>query len=97
MTHTIIPFVAPETGSKNSIQSHFEKFHLDNPDVYTKLVALAREVKAAGKTEYGIKDLFARLCWYYEIETKSHSLNNNFVSPYADLIMAQEPDLKSLL
>jgi hypothetical protein len=83
---------------KDPIQVRFEKFHQNNPEVYTKLVALALEVKAAGKKEYGIKSLFAQLRWYYEIETKGHSfrLKNNFAPLYALLIIAQEPGLKSL-
>jgi hypothetical protein len=99
MTHTTIPFIAPEICPKDPIQVRFEKFHQDNPEVYTKLVGLVREVKAAGKKAYGIKDLFARLRWYYEFETEGHSfrLKNNFAPLYALLISAQESDLKSLL
>jgi hypothetical protein len=99
MTQKTIPFIAPETCPKAPIQVRFEKFHQDNPEVYAKLVALTREVKAAGKKEYGIKDLFAQLRWHYEIETTGHSfrLKNNFAPQYALLIITQEPDLQSLL
>jgi hypothetical protein len=96
MTHTTIPFIAPETRLKDPIQVRFDKFHHDHPEVYTKLVSLAREMRAIGKKDYPIKRLYFVLRWYFEIETTGHSfrLYNNFAPLYAVLIMAREPDLK---
>lgn len=84
----------PQT--KDRIQERFENFHKANPDVYTKLVALARQVKATGRSKYGIETLFSRLRWHFEIETTGDQfkLNDHFTSRYARLIMEQEPDLK---
>lgn len=82
--------------SKDNIQVSFEKFHADNPQVYKLLAQFARQVKASGRTQYGIENLFARLRWHVEIETTGDQfkLNNNMRSRYARLIMEQEPDLK---
>lgn len=81
---------------KDSIQIRFERFHSKNLSVYTKLVGLAREVKARGRGHYGIEPLFARLRWHFEFETEGDSfkLNNNYTSRYARLIMENEPDLR---
>lgn len=80
---------------KDNIQVAFEKFHAANPEVYRKLVNLARTVKVTHDT-YGIESLFARLRWHFEFETTGDyfKLNNNFRSRYARLVMEQEPDLK---
>jgi hypothetical protein len=98
MTHTTIPFIAPETRLKDLIQVRFDKFHHDHPEVYTKLVSLAREMRAIGKKDYPIRRLYFALRWYFEIETTGHSfrLYNNFAPLYAVLIMAREPDLKGI-
>lgn len=81
---------------KDRIQLRFEEFHKNNPHVYTKLVALARQVKARGRKNYGIESIYARLRWELEIETTGDSfkLNDHYTSRYARLIMEQEPDLK---
>jgi hypothetical protein len=81
----------------DNIQVRFLKFHKDNPEVYTMLVKLARQVKDTGRTKYGIETLFARLRWHYSFETTTDDgfkLNNSHTSRYARLIMEQEADLK---
>lgn len=88
-----------EFTEKDEIQIAFEKFHADNPNVYTMLVKLARQVKESGRKRYGIEMLFARLRWHYDFEVKSEEefkLNNNFTSRYARLLMEQENDLEGV-
>lgn len=85
--------------ASDKIQSAFELFHKENPHVYVMLVELARKVKAAGRSTYGIASLFEQLRWHFEFETsdpnmKNFKLNQNYRSRYARLIMQQEADLK---
>ena len=79
------------------IERDFRKFHAENPHVYELLCVKAREAKAAGHARYGIKSIFERVRWHYQIELRHleepFKLNNNYTSRYARLIMAQEPDL----
>ncbi len=78
------------------IQREFLKFHRENPHVYFKLVELAHQAKRSGRKRYGMKSLYERLRWHYEIELKSSDdfkLNNNFTSRYSRLLAEREPDL----
>ena len=87
----------PPPSHKLTIQERFTRYHQANPGVYEKLVGLAREVKGAGRSTYGIASLFERLRWHYHIEQKlgdeAFKLSNDYRSRYARLIMSQETDL----
>lgn len=91
--------VATDLAGKPSdpIQYAFERFHADNPKVYSKLVELALSAKANGHERMGIGLLWERLRWYYTVEIRGNDkfkLNNNHRSRYARLIMANEPALE---
>lgn len=79
-----------------SIAEQFWQFHCENPHVYDLLVKLARDVKARGKGSYGMKAIYERARWFYNIEKgdREFKLNNNFTAYYARLIMENEPDLQ---
>lgn len=82
---------------QDSIQTKFEAFHKKYPQVYAKLVELARTAQMQGVTRYGIQSLFELLRWHYTVEIKldePFKLNNDFASRYARLIMQQEEDLE---
>ena len=74
----------------------FKEFHRDNPDVYTELVKLAKQLKAKGRSKYGIKSLFEVVRWHRALATTGDEfkLNNNYTAYYARLIMHREPSLK---
>lgn len=79
-----------------SIQTEFIQFHKDNPDVYARLVALARRARSYGYSRLGIGHLWEVMRWDLMVESKGlleYKLNNNYRSRYARLIMGQEPDL----
>ena len=76
-------------------QHEFEEFNAENPQVYEELVALARQLKEFGHSQYSIKGLWEVLRHRRALETTGNEfkLNNNFTAPYARRIMEQEPDL----
>lgn len=80
------------------IEMAFRAFHQKNPDVYAKLVDLARRAKRAGKTNIGIGMLYEVVRWDYYLTTSDDDfkLNNNYRSRYARLIMDAEPDLAGI-
>jgi hypothetical protein len=85
----------------STIQEKFEQFHLDNPQVYAKLVELAVTARDAGATKIGIGFLWERLRWHYLVEVVNREgdefkLNNDFRSRYARLIRANNPNLAPL-
>lgn len=79
----------------SSIQERFERYHRDHPEVFACLVHLAYEVKGKGFRHYGIKSLFERVRWHFQIEQglEEFKLNNNYHSRYARLIIQEFPDL----
>lgn len=97
-TPTAQPSFSFEEEEPLSTQEQFEAFHRRNPQVYRKLVALARELKAAGADRYSIDALFHVLRYHHDIgrdriETE-FKLNNSFTSRYARKIQEKEEDLR---
>lgn len=103
--HPVFPPSSPKHGVSNItpdykathdyIQEGFEKFHADNPQVYSKLVELAQLTKANGHKQIGIGLLWERLRFYYTIETTGDrwKLNNSYRAYYARKIMNEVPSL----
>jgi len=83
---------------ESEVQRRFEAFHAENPRVYERLVAMARELRARGRERVGIGMLFEVLRWEHAISTTGDDfrLNNNFRSRYVRLIERREPDLRGL-
>lgn len=78
------------------IDEGFLNFHKANPHIYDKLVDLALGARNNGHTSMGMKMLFERLRWHFQIDTTTKEpfkLNNNYTSRYARLIMKNEPRL----
>jgi len=74
----------------------FAEFHEQNPEVYLRLVKLARDLRARGHKRLGIGMLFEVIRWMHYMETfdvAGYKLNNNHRSRYSRLIMASELDL----
>jgi hypothetical protein len=88
--------IQPTTSDSSNHYKAFRKFHDANPNVYDKLVELARYVRDAGWQHYGIGALWEQLRWHYRFERKDDDfkLNNNFRAYYARFIMQQNEDLK---
>jgi len=92
--------LTPET-SDSSIYARFRRFHHANPHVYNNLVGLARDFRRRAQNhnrKMGIAMLFEVLRWNYylnvDLGEEEFKLSNDFRSPYARLIMYQEPDLQ---
>lgn len=77
----------------------FEKFHSENPHVYSLLVMLARRwMKSTGQHKLGIRTLWERMRWELQVTTSAedYRLNDHYTSFYARLIANQEADLTHL-
>lgn len=79
------------------IEKAFWEFHGQNPQVYDRLVTLARQLVDRGHEKIGIGMLFEVLRWHHAMTTAGDAdgfrLNNNYRAMYARLIMEQEADL----
>lgn len=82
----------------DSLEAKFREFHAANPHIYSELVRLAREARAAGRNVIGIRMLWERMRWDLFIQTKGdeYKLNDHLTSRYARLIQHQEPDLRGI-
>lgn len=84
---------------EDPIDARFREFHRENPHVYVRLVAMAREWRAAGHEKCSMDMLFHLLRWKHGIETRSSDgllLNDHYVSRFSRIIMANEPDLDGM-
>jgi hypothetical protein len=86
--------VAPRHVPAQTIGEAWAAFHGRNPDVYHRLVQLARWASDQGKRA-SINLLFERLRWEYTFATfgDRYRVNNNFRALYAREIMKCEVDL----
>lgn len=89
-----------ELSRRLSIESRFQAFHEQHPDVYRQLVSLARQAQRRGHARIGIGMLWEVLRWERLLRstdpTSEHTLNDNYRSRYARLIMEQEADLAGM-
>jgi len=78
-----------------SLRSDFEKFHEAHPEVYVKLVEIARETKARGYKKYSVRTIWEVLRWRIQMLKfdAKYKLNDHHSPYYSRLIAAQEPDL----
>jgi len=77
----------------------FEAFHAKHPEVYERLVDMARQMWWRGFRQYSIKTLWCVLRFEIDLEQDpseepSFKLNDIFHSRYARLIMKQEEGLE---
>lgn len=89
----------------NPIHDHrlveqFEAFHNVNPDIYERLVKLARQARAAGRDRVSMSTLFEVLRWDVMILTVRDAddfrLNDHCQPFYTRLIEHREADLRGL-
>lgn len=101
-TKSQLPLTTGTGTAPATIQERFEEFHRLNPQVYTKLVQLARDLKRKGFKRLGINCLWEVLRWHYlheigpTIDTSGFTLNDHYASRYARAIMQNEADLKDI-
>ncbi len=80
--------------SPSSVQDAFEKYHRENREVYTRLVGMARNLRAAGAATYSISALFESLRFPTGLGGSSFHLSNSYRSRYVRAIEEAEPDLR---
>lgn len=84
---------------EKTIEDTFWEFHAANPQVYDRVVQMARTAKARGRRKLGMKMIFEVIRWETFLRTNDadgFKLNNNYTSFYARLVMDREPDLDGI-
>lgn len=79
----------------DAIQNDFEKYHNAHPEVYARILEVARNFKSKGVTRYSIKGIMEIVRWLsLDDNGDKIKVSNSFTSRYARLVMRCEPDLK---
>jgi hypothetical protein len=81
---------------RQTIQERFEEFHETHPEVYAYLLALCLELRRKGFKRYGIRSLWERVRWHFQVEKElgaDFKLNDHFHSRYARKIVQNHPEL----
>ena len=88
------PTLPGTAGTVAARQQAFDEFHKAHPQVYRELVRRSR-LMIERDQRFGIRTLWESMRWDFWIAASPQpfKLNNNHVSFYARLVMAQEPDL----
>ena len=79
-----------------SIQSRFERFDRENPQVYAKFKEYAGRLLCTGRHRFGAKLIIERIRWDYAIETNARDfkINNDFPSRYARKLIAEKSEFQ---
>jgi len=74
----------------SKLETAFNKFHEENPMVYTLYIRFAREAKSKGYKHFGIASITERVRWEVAINTvgDKFKINNNHRAFYARLLNA---------
>jgi len=88
---------APEI-DRRSLQTRFEEFDRDNPEVYLELLKLARKARRNDMERISIKMLYEVVRWHRLLETtdKVYKLNNNYHALYARKLMKEHSELRGI-
>lgn len=81
----------------DSIQVRFEQFNVEHPEVYAYLLNLCYEVRGRGFQRYGIRSLWERVRWHFQVEKQmgaDFKLNDHFHSRYARKLIEDHPELE---
>jgi len=81
---------------RQTIQERFEEFHNAHPEVYAYLLTLCLELRGKGFRRYGIRSLWERVRWHFQVEKDlgaDFKLNDHFHSRYARRIVQNHPEL----
>ncbi len=83
---------------RRSVVVRFEKFHAENPHIFELVVKFAKQLKARGRTRYGMKSIAERVRWEMAVETDGDDfkINNNYMSCYARLLILKYPEFRSM-
>ncbi len=81
---------------EGTIQEKFEKYHAERPEIYDQLLRLTRELQSYGFRHYGMKSIWERMRWHFQIEKgdQEFKLNNNYTSRYARKLVHDHPELE---
>ena len=78
------------------LEADFQRFHAENPHVYTALERLAFKLRNRGVERWGVKALWEVLRSELALNTSepvgTFRLNNNFTAYYARLLMERNPE-----
>jgi len=84
---------------KMTTEERFERFHQENPRLYRELRSRAVALHAVGATRTSTKALVEVVRYDHAIRTRGEEfkVNNSFTAFYARVLVADRPELASIL
>jgi len=82
-----------------SIQDAFTEWVHENKPIVDAIIRFAKEARAAGHKQYGIKAIVERVRWHFHVERRDSAewkINNNYTSRLARFLMHLEPELNGM-
>jgi hypothetical protein len=79
------------TKKRKTAHERFQRFHADNPQVYTLFKRFAREARDKVK-RYSADAILHRIRWHVSVETRGDEfkVNNDWAAYYARLLIAED-------
>ena len=80
-------------------KEEFNKFHEENPNVYTMFKYFTNKVVSAGLKKCSVELIWNQIRWYATIEVKTldpFKLNNDYKAWYSRKYMSENPDRSDL-
>lgn len=83
---------------ETELDSRFQTFHQENPQVYRELATLAKQALERGRSNIGIKMLIEVIRWnrYLTTTGDEYKINNSYTSRYARLLVQDYPEMRDL-
>ncbi len=74
------------------IVEKFFEYHKANPKIYDLFKRFARELRTAGRENYGAKAIAERIRWHTMVESKDEDfkMGNNYPACYSRLLMIDD-------
>lgn len=81
------------TDARPSIDERFRAFDREHPEVFRLFRQYAEHIRANGHDRYSADAILHRIRWHYHIERgeRDFTINNDFSSRYARLLMEVDP------
>jgi hypothetical protein len=80
------------------MQEKFDKFHSENPHIYSLMSKYAHQLLHAGKKKLSISLIAERVRWDSAVSTvgDSYKLNNNYSALYSRKLENDYPELRGM-
>ncbi len=83
---------------EHSIQTRFEKFDREHPEVYEEIIRLTKLIRSRGFKHFAIGAMWERMRWYFvfERDQDDFKLNDHYRSRYVRKLIKDYPEFDGM-